>query len=64
MKFVVSAPPYTDNSAWFAMLYFLRDELKSLGDDAEIVLIDTIKLISDDTIVVCPEVVEGNPLKQ
>ena len=46
------------------MLYFSRDELKSLGDDAEIVLIDTIKLISDDTIVVCPEVVEGNPLKQ
>jgi len=45
------------------MLYLLRDELKGLGYDAEIVLFDTIKLVSDDTIVVYPEVVEGNPLK-
>ncbi len=63
MKFVVSAPPYAENSAGVAMLYLLRDELKSLGYDAEIVLFDTIKPISDDTIVIYPEVIEGNPLK-
>ena len=62
MKFVVTAPPYSDKSAGIVMLYLLRDELKGLGYDAEIMPFDKPITIPDDTIVIYPEVVDGNPL--
>jgi len=63
MRFVVTAPPYSDKSAGIVMLYLLRDELKGLGYDAEIMPFDKPITIPDDTIVIYPEVVDGNPLK-
>ena len=62
MRFVVTAPPYSDKSAGIVMLYLLRDELKGLGYDAEIMPFDKPITIPDDTIVIYPEVVDGNPL--
>lgn len=62
MKFVVTAPPYSDKSAGIVMLYTLRDELKNLGYDAEIMPFEKPITIPDDAIVVYPEVVDGNPL--
>jgi hypothetical protein len=63
MKFIVTAPPYNPKSAGCIMLYLLCDELKGLGYDAEIMQFDKPKKIDDKSIVIYPEVIEGNPLE-
>lgn len=63
MKFVVFAPEYRANSAGIVMLYKLCDELKKLGYSAEIMQMTKPYQVDDDTILVYPEVVDGNPLK-
>ena len=40
----------------------MRDELKGLGYDAEIMQFNKAKKVDDNTIVIYPEVIEGNPL--
>lgn len=62
MKFVVTAPPYNEKSAGCVMLYTLRDELKGLGYDAEIMQFNQSQPVNDDSIVIYPEVIDGNPL--
>ena len=62
MRFVITAPPYNEKSAGCVMLYTLRDELKGLGYEADIMQFDKSQPVSDDTIVIYPEVIDGNPL--
>jgi len=63
MKFLVNAPPYNDKSAGIMMLYTLNDQLLRLGYESHIALIGESVSVHDDTIVIYPEVINGNPLK-
>jgi len=62
MRFIVNAPDFSNKSAGNVMLYTLNEELNRLGYKSEILKFLEKRTITDDTIVIYPEVIDGNPL--
>jgi len=61
MKFIITAPPFNEKSAGCVMLYTLSNKLKELGYDTEIIPLTQPQVIPDDTILIYPEIIDGNP---
>lgn len=62
--YIIFSPPYTDSSAGVKALHFLCDALRAAGEEASIARMDmSCKTVSDDSIVIYPEIVDGNPLQ-
>jgi tetratricopeptide (TPR) repeat protein len=63
MRYIITAPNYTNKSAGIKVLYELQKWLIRFGKDAMVLNFDAPFQIADDDIVVYPEIVSGNPLK-
>ena len=75
IKFIVYTPAYVENSGGVMVLHNLAKNLKELNHDVKIITFEntspknilcsdygTKKDVTDDSIVIYPEVVRGNPL--
>lgn len=62
-NFIIYAPALSRQSAGNFMLHFLNQALNEIGETSKVVVWgENPGLIADDTIVIYPEVVPGNPL--
>lgn len=63
MRFCISAPNRNSASMGISVLYQLCDDLKSIGYNAEILLWSESHYVSDNDILIYPEIITGNPLQ-